>query len=232
MSMNYIIGAGGVGSWLCPALCKLVGPESVTLIDGDKLEPKNLDRQLFDESQVGRHKAEALAEQYGCGHLNAWYYNGLIEPSSEDWLLVCVDNMPARKAALESCDRFFCNALFAANERLSAEAYLYLPGFKNSKYEDLDPRKYYPEINRDKSGDPMARSAGCTGEAQQETPQLVTANFMAAALLAHMYVVWAMEAVKMDLEGMRGLPFKLTASLSRLESFNINKHIKEKGKDQ
>jgi tRNA A37 threonylcarbamoyladenosine dehydratase len=64
--MNYIIGCGGVGSAIVPSFCRLKSPAEITLIDGDTIETKNLDRQLFDARQVGQNKAQALAGKYNC----------------------------------------------------------------------------------------------------------------------------------------------------------------------
>ena len=64
--MNYIIGCGGVGSAIVPSFCLLKSPPEITLIDGDTIETKNLDRQLFDARQVGLNKAHALGARYGC----------------------------------------------------------------------------------------------------------------------------------------------------------------------
>jgi hypothetical protein len=222
--MNYIIGAGGGGSWLCPSLCLLVGRDKVTVMDGDRLEDKNLNRQLYTQEQVGEYKADALGEKYGCGYRHDWYYTGLLRLDPRDWLLVCVDNMPARKSALESCDHFKCAAIFAANETNSAEAYLYLPEWRDSP---LDPRVYYPEITRDTTGDPRAAAMGCTGEAQAANRQLVSANFMSAALVQHMYVAWAIEGNKIDDEARQYLPFKLAANLSKLESYSVINELKK-----
>lgn len=123
--------------------------------------------------------------------------------------------MPARKAALQSCDHFQCRAVFAANEVNSAEAYLYLPDWKDTP---LDPRVYYPEILTETRGDPMASAMGCTGEAQAATRQLVSANFMSAALAQHLYVAWAIEGRKLDREARAFLPHRLAANLSKLET--------------
>jgi hypothetical protein len=194
-----------------------VGPDNITVIDGDTLEPKNLNRQLYTEEQIGFNKAQALAEQYHCEFRPDFYYTGLLDLDARDWLLVCVDNMPARKSALESCDHFKCRAIFAANEINSSEAYLYIPEWKDGP---LDPRVYYPEINTDVRGDPRAAAMGCTGEAQEATRQLVSSNFMSAALAQHIYVAWAIEAKKLDREARQSLPFKLVANLSKLESYS------------
>lgn len=218
--MNYIIGCGGVGSFLAPALCMLVGKDNVTLVDGDKLETKNLNRQLFTESEIGQNKAEALARKYGCRFLDSWYSESLMDHDRQDWLIGVVDNNIARRAILASVDRFQCNCIMAANEVHSSESYAYFPQWKGSP---IDPRIMYPEINDDYSNDPRAQSIGCTGEAQLANVQLVTANFMAAGLAAHMYVVWAMEAPKMEAEVIPHLPNKLVQNLTKNETYKVGK---------
>lgn len=218
--MNYIIGIGGVGSFLAPTLCLLVGKENITLIDGDTLETKNLNRQLFEEKHIGTNKAEALAEKYGCGFIPEWYSESLMSHGPDDWLIGVVDNHIARKSILDCADRYGCKAILAANEVHSSEAYVYLPSWKDTR---LDPRIMYPEIRTDHSNDPRAASIGCTGEAQRANVQLVTANFMAAALASHLYVVWAMEAPTMEVEAIPHLPHKLVQNLSKNETHKVGK---------
>lgn len=224
MKHIYVIGAGGVGSWLTPAICLLAGKENVTVIDGDVLEKKNLNRQLFTEAEIGKTKAEALAKKYGCGHLQTFYSHGQFSMDDNDWLLVGVDNNPARASVLQSCDAFGCKAIFAANEVTSAEAYYYEPEWINSP---LDPRRYYPEIITDTTLDPRNAAIGCTGEAQLANRQLVTANFMAAALLQHLFVVWSIEAVKIKRDAREYLPYKLVQNLSANQFFRVNDAKKE-----
>lgn len=218
--MNYIIGCGGVGSFLAPTLCMLTGKENITLIDGDRLEAKNLNRQLFAEGEIGINKAEALARKYGCQYVDEWYSESLMPHNDGDWLIGVVDNHIARRAILNSVDRFGCKAILAANEVHSSEAYAYLPDWRGTA---IDPRMMYPEINTDHTGDPRAAAIGCTGEAQQANVQLVTANFMAAALAAHMFVVWAMEAPKLEAETIRFLPHKLVQNLTKNETHKVGK---------
>lgn len=214
-SRIFIVGTGGVGSWLTPSICLLATPRQVTLIDGDLLEEKNMNRQLFTELDIGSNKAEALAQRYKCQSLPEFYHTGKIQHENTDWILCCVDNNRGRFNVLRSCDAFGCQAIFAANETHSAESYYYTPRWSGTK---LDPRVYIPEISSDQSGDPLSRGIGCTGDAQEETPQLVSANFMAAALAQHLLVLWGMEAPKLDAEVMPWLPYRLVSNLSRLEA--------------
>ncbi len=221
MKHIYIIGAGGVGSWLTPAICLLKNKNDVTVIDADILEKKNLNRQLFTDSEIGLSKADALSKKYGCKFVGSWFTNGLLDLHKSDWLLVGVDNHTARKAALEACDDHGCKAIIGANETTSAEAFYYQPDWKGSP---LDPRTYYPEINTDSSGDPRAAAIGCTGEAQEVNKQLVSANFMAAALMQHLFVIWNLERPKMPVELVPHLPYQI---ISNLTAYVVNK-IKDK----
>lgn len=213
---SYIIGAGGVGSWLAPSLCMLIGRENVVLIDGDTLEKKNLNRQLFTEQDIGRNKAEALAEKYGCEAIGKWYSFGLMEHMKQDSILCCVDNNPARMAVLNACDFEGCSAIVAANETLSSEAYIYKPGWKGTS---LDPRTTQPDMESDRAGDPRNASIGCTGEVQERNRQLVSANMMAASLALHLYVLHFIEARKLDREALQHLPARLVNNMTKMESF-------------
>lgn len=65
-----IFGCGGTGSRLIPAIAQLMStlttlimPEMV-LVDFDEVEEKNLSRQNFAKSDVGKNKAQALAARY------------------------------------------------------------------------------------------------------------------------------------------------------------------------
>jgi hypothetical protein len=171
--MNYVIGCGGVGSAIVPSFCLLKSPQEVTLVDGDTLERKNLDRQMFDAGQVGRNKASALAEKFGCHALPQWFSRGSLRLTRADWLLCLVDNHRTRLEAIESCDEHGCQAVFAANETHSAEAYYYRRVWKGTP---RDPRVYYPELLTDRSVIPWrppsaarARRRSATGSSCRRT---------------------------------------------------------------
>lgn len=66
-----LVGCGGTGSHLAQALARLAGhvshsptPLSLTFIDGDTVEAKNVGRQLFSPADVGRNKAQVLATRF------------------------------------------------------------------------------------------------------------------------------------------------------------------------
>lgn len=213
--MNYVIGCGGIGSWLATSLSLLVGRDQVALIDGDIIERRNLMRQLYKETQIGLNKARALGSNLGVSSYDIYFSEAMMQFRPQDWLMVCADNHAARKAALVACDMSRCRAIIAANETYSSEAYVYLPEWRNT---GADPRQFYPAIETDTTGDPRRAQAGCTGEAQEETPQLVSANFAAAALAQSLYVLWAMEARKWSDEVRARLPHHYRINLAGVEA--------------
>lgn len=111
-----LIGCGGTGGWLAPAIAriayilKLAGKTiRIMFIDPDIVEEVNIGRQNFCQAEIGCNKAEALARRYG----PAWGVE--IEAIPEKWedadphgrihgydqctlLVGCVDNAKARSS--------------------------------------------------------------------------------------------------------------------------------------
>lgn len=56
---HVIVGCGGIGFWL-GILLSMIGIENLVLIDGDKLDPSNLNRIPVAQTWVGTNKAIAL----------------------------------------------------------------------------------------------------------------------------------------------------------------------------
>ena len=107
-----LVGCGGTGGFLAEAICRLlIGREaSLYLVDPDRVEPHNVARQCFDRSDIGRFKAEVLAErlarQFGreIGYSVLPYDRELHAQVFADansllnLLVGCVDNATARRA--------------------------------------------------------------------------------------------------------------------------------------
>ncbi len=60
-AIAIVAGLGGIGSWVALDLA-LIGVGSILIYDTDKIEPSNLNRTLFKESQIGMYKTEAVKE--------------------------------------------------------------------------------------------------------------------------------------------------------------------------
>ena len=117
----HLIGCGGVGSYLLPALLKTFPIGHLHLWDGDKFEEKNIDRQLFGAAFLGANKAEALVNTYissderggprpDVTHPHPIYFtHGAWSYSPGDLIVVAVDNHAARRAVL-ACGSSGCPA--------------------------------------------------------------------------------------------------------------------------
>lgn len=108
----HLVGCGGTGSWLAPAVARVgkllieVFNKQVAIYfyDSDLVEEKNIYRQNFCAAEIGRNKAETLAERFGLtwgieiiavtkkftSLDNAWGIKNIV--------IGCVDNSDARKA--------------------------------------------------------------------------------------------------------------------------------------
>jgi molybdopterin/thiamine biosynthesis adenylyltransferase len=101
-----IVGCGGTGSHLVPNVIQYLASRGLTnktdcstpdifLIDGDKVEERNLLRQKFTKFEVGEYKSKALATRYS----DAWeypvsYYTGYVDRNS---LLELFGSNPSHK---------------------------------------------------------------------------------------------------------------------------------------
>ena len=116
-----LIGCGGTGSWLAPAVARIARllnekfAREVVLgfVDPDTVETKNIYRQNFCHAEVGRDKAVALASRYSMAWgVDIWAYpikfdlsiaRDLGETIHHDDLTIyigCVDNVRARRDIL------------------------------------------------------------------------------------------------------------------------------------
>lgn len=126
-----VIGCGGTGSYVIPNLVRLLsnGKQSVclTIADADTVETKNLIRQNFIKSDVGKNKAEALANRYSSAFgMQIQYLPKYLESSddigsalknarvnninhggSAPLIISCVDNIKSRSFMVEALQRYY-----------------------------------------------------------------------------------------------------------------------------
>jgi len=113
-----LVGCGGTGGFLAEAVCRLLigRPARLFLVDPDRVEPHNVARQAFDRRDVGRFKAQVLAERLArrfgreVGYSVLPYDRELHTQvfgnadSRLNLLLGCVDNAAARRAIAATLD--------------------------------------------------------------------------------------------------------------------------------
>lgn len=200
-----VVGTGGTGSYylkeLGAILSSLTKEErnsyALSIIDGDRVEQKNLDRQNFLKEDVGQHKAmvlaQALRDHYGIEvraypmyidsaeqlkvvfkQMTGTYYRRTVPI-----LIGSVDNHRARQE-MEKWFRQTPTGIWidAANEFHTGEVVAAVK--KNGKMLSPSRPYYFPEIMR--SREKRASELSC-GVINQSSPQHRFTN-MAAAMLA------------------------------------------------
>jgi len=209
MKVN-IIGIGGVGSHIVEPIARLLstapdGPHLLVLLDGDKIENKNLVRQAFSEDSVGVAKAESAAHEairkfgvhkdlsigFDTVYLNEKNVGEYIE--SGDWVILCVDNHPTRRLVSKHCETLDTSYLFSAGNNVVMNGVEY-PSMGNAqtfirvKGKNLTAplTENHPEIENPEGGEPHPDDKSCDqilAEGGDEVPQTLAANFFAANLL-------------------------------------------------
>jgi hypothetical protein len=110
-----IAGAGATGSYLTNFLTRNlkaldISNITVTVVDFDIVEEKNLNNQNFIAKDVGKNKAECIVKRYSIIYPNLYFYKDKIEKFLSDIKLdkaiitLCVDNWKTREAVYEICN--------------------------------------------------------------------------------------------------------------------------------
>ena len=109
-SAVLIVGVGGVGSYAAEAVAR-AGVGSITIMDGDTVQPSNLNRQLVAlTSTLGRNKAEVMAERIrdinpdaGVTALARFYEeNDDLDITAFDWVIDAIDSVLAKTALIKT----------------------------------------------------------------------------------------------------------------------------------
>ena len=109
-SSVLIVGVGGVGSYAAEAIAR-AGVGRITIMDGDSVQPSNLNRQLVAlTSTLGRNKAEVMAERIRdidpeteVTALARFYEeNDALDLTSYDWVIDAIDSVIAKTSLIET----------------------------------------------------------------------------------------------------------------------------------
>lgn len=96
-----VVGCGGTGGYVAEGLCRILDQDkTILLVDLDRVEQRNLIRQNFYPSDIGRFKSEALAHRLSEKFKRPIAYSTIPVSMLEtcpDIIIGCVDNGPARK---------------------------------------------------------------------------------------------------------------------------------------
>ena len=187
-----ILGVGGIGGALAAPLCRYLQytvnsdePITITLIDGDKYERKNLDRQNCAWGDLNTNKAQAELEklQAEFGTLDIEVYPSYITPMNIDSVIkdgdvvFCgVDNHKTRKVLADYAKTLDNIVIISGgNEMTDGGVQIFIK--KDGKRITANLDEYHPEIAdpKDKSPDEV----GCA-EMAPSAPQLYFMNMQVA----------------------------------------------------
>ena len=217
-----MLGAGGTGGHVAPHLYRLLHAldreVNIVIADGDIVERKNLVRQNFVCSDLGRNKAQVLAERYAAAFgMQISYIPNFIEDEVRlaelvkpvtyqvrpyDYyncekgisiLIGCVDNNKSRR---------LCHEVFNKSESL-----IYIDsgngeytgqvvcGIRHKGQTYYNPIcDLYPDVLMDTDKFPTELSCA---EAAVSAPQSITANIMAAtAIVSYLYNILVLGSIE------------------------------------
>ena len=109
-SSVLIVGVGGVGSYAAEAVAR-AGVGKITLMDGDTVQPSNMNRQLVAlTSTLGRNKAEVMAGRIRdidpgiCVTPLARFYeeDDELDLTVYDWIIDAIDSVIAKTALIRT----------------------------------------------------------------------------------------------------------------------------------
>lgn len=184
-----LVGCGGTGSLLIEPLIRLLsyhpqGSDSIYVVDGDRVEPHNLTRQMFSSNQVWRPKSLAMSRKLNCPnisfinkYLNADNVIDIISvlPNTNSLIIAAVDNNATRKILLDACDDLLDSYIWISpsNDYSTVQTSIYYKSLEKNPF--IHPLERYSNLRQPDDFIP----GGCSQE-QVSTPQLITANNLAA----------------------------------------------------
>lgn len=216
-----MLGAGGTGGHIAPHLYRLLHtlerPVEVIIADGDIVEQKNLVRQNFIVSDLGRNKAQVLAERYASAFgMEAKYIPEFIEsadrlselvrpvkytaglypyPQSEGLsiLIGAVDNNRSRHL----CHQVFQKSdnliyIDSGNGEYTGQVVCGIRRKGRTYYKPIG--EVYPDVLEDTDKFPTELSCA---EASMSAPQSIVANIMAAtAVVSYIYNILILGSIE------------------------------------
>ena len=114
---TFVGGAGGIGSWLAFFLSRI--GYTVTIMDFDIIEAHNLGGQLFTNSDIGKHKVNAvkdIQDSFAVSH-NVFPYIDRVtrDTQVEKYVFSAFDNMVARRELFEAWKKANVDSILSYN---------------------------------------------------------------------------------------------------------------------
>lgn len=191
----FVVGTGGTGTFFIKEFSRfLYGNRTpvrrLFLIDGDRVEAKNLERQAFEEEDIGRPKAQVLSEVLEGAFGLRWHaldlyltreeeIRSLFQENTIPLVVGCVDNHACR-LLLEKVFRKEKNIIYldSANEFTAGE--VVIAGKEKGRVKGACRSFYFPDILK---GDRRDVTEMSCEELNHASPQHISVNMMAGNVL-------------------------------------------------
>lgn len=138
----HIVGCGGIGSWFIPGFLKVMVPilstqrdMKIHFWDPDVVEMRNIERQNFIATDVGKAKAEVLALRYGSAYDISDFITYHVEKYKKHhagFVVAFVDD-PQTRVQISSGIRYSGLYLDVGNEKRAGQAYLQVGSDRRSR---------------------------------------------------------------------------------------------------
>jgi molybdopterin/thiamine biosynthesis adenylyltransferase len=194
-----VIGAGGIGGHLIEPLARYLSYTEdnceITVIDGDKFEERNKERQRFSVCEnKADHTAAKMKDEFPKIHFRSkgeylTEDNVITSIREGDTVLLCVDNHATRKLISDRCEELDNVTLISGgNDYTDGNVIMYRR--ENGKDVGKPPTKLYPKIANPEDKNPGVLTdverQGCQQEAQTN-PQLLFTNLAIASTMLNCY---------------------------------------------
>lgn len=205
-----VVGAGGIGGHLAEPLARYLSYSEdnceITVIDGDKFEERNKERQRFGACEnKADHTVQLLKGEFPRVHFRAkpeylTADNVIAAIREGDVVFLCVDNHATRKLVSDRCAELKNVTLISGgNDYTDGNVIVYLR--ENGKDKTKSPTHLHPKIANPEDKNPGllndAERQGCAREAQTH-PQLLFTNLAIASTMLNCY--YAFEQGKINFE--------------------------------
>jgi molybdopterin/thiamine biosynthesis adenylyltransferase len=205
-----VVGAGGIGSYLIEPLARYLSCSEdnceITVIDGDKFEERNKERQRFVACEnKAEHTVTQLKPQFPKitfrskgEYLTPENIISLIR--EDDTVMLCVDNHATRKLVSDRCQELKNVTLISGgNEYTDGNVIVYRR--ENGKDLSRPMTQIHPAINSPEDKNPGVEvneeRSGCEQQTQA-SPQLLFMNLAIASHMLNCY--YASEQNKLNFE--------------------------------
>ncbi len=193
-----VVGCGALGNF-CAWTLALMGAKRIDLVDPDRIEQTNLNRQVLLYDRIGEHKASVLRDRLkelhptlesrvSCFKFQESCINGVY-----DGIFSCVDTISGRKMISDASDKYKMPLINGGTTATEGSIYTYIPG---------KTRTIREQCSLDLLKDQDAQSC------QQAQPSVIIPNMIIGSLMVDALLRAQKGEVKNGYYGVKGVSWR------------------------